>query len=264
MKDNSLFYHTDLWLIMVLLYLVLLAGTYIGMRIGFLRKPFSTGLDEHSVVFGSVIGLQGLILAFTFAMSGSRFEARRQSISEEDIGIRAVIVLVNLYEPVDQQDFRKEIKAYLETRITYYEMAFDPTLLAATREKSRILLLPIIKRAIRLSHNPANQLASEQMIPALLDLLKAQEARHTAVRDRVPDPIVYMLFILSVATAFFAGYGGIGRKGIDWLAIFVFHFLVVMVIYITLVLDRPRRGIIKLNDMHELTLDLRKFDQLSR
>jgi hypothetical protein len=264
MKDNSFFYRTDLWLIMMLLFGVLLAMTYIGMRTGLIRKPLSTEFDEHSGVIASVIGLQGLILAFTFAMSGSRYEVRRQSISEENIGIRAVIVMVNLYEPADRQEFRKEIEAYLETRIKYYEMDFDPALLAATREKSRLLILPIIKRAILLSRNPDNQLASEQMIPALLELLKVQEARHTAVRDRVPDPIVYMLFILSVATAFFAGYGGIGRKGIDWLAIFIFHFLVVMVIYITLVLDRPRRGIIKLNDMHELTLELRKFYQQAK
>jgi hypothetical protein len=263
MKDNSFFYRTDLWLIMVLLFGMLLAATYVGMRIGLIRKPYATDTDEHSVVMASVIGLQGLILAFTFAMSGSRFEARRQSISEENIGIRAVIVLVNLYEPADRQEFRKELDAYLEIRIKYYEMGFDPPRLAATREKSRLLIMPMIKRAIRLSGNPGNQLASEQMIPALLELLKVQEARHTAVRDRVPDPIVYMLFILSVATAFFAGYGGIGRKRIDWLAIFVFHFLVIMVIYITLVLDRPRRGIIKLNDLHELTVDLRRFNQQS-
>lgn len=259
MKDNSLFYATDLWLIMLLLFSMLLVATFVGMRIGMLRKTYATATDEHSVVIASVLGLQGLILAFTFAMAGSRFEARRQSISEENIGIRTVIMIADLYEPAERKEFRKEIMAYLETRIKYYEMGFTPTLLAVTREKSRLLILTIWKRAVRLSHNPDNQLASEQMIPALHELLKVQEARHTAVRDRVPDPIVYMLFTLSLATAFFAGYAGIGRKRRDWLSIIIFHFLVVMVIYITLVLDRPRRGIIKLNDMHEITLELRKF-----
>ncbi|MBC5772742.1 hypothetical protein H8S95_01590 [Pontibacter sp. KCTC 32443] len=259
MKDNSIFYATDLWLIMLLLFVMLVVATYVGMHVGLIRKPYATATDEHSVVIASVLGLQGLLLAFTFAMAGSRFEARRQSISDENTGIRTVIMMADLYEPAERQEFRKEIKAYLDTRIKYYEMDFKPTLLAATREKSRLLILTIWKRAVRLSRNPDNQLASEQMIPALHELLKVQEARHTAVRDRVPDPIVYMLFILSLATAFFAGYAGIGRKRRDWLAILIFHFLVAIVIYITLVLDRPRRGIIKLNDMHQMTVELRKF-----
>ncbi|WP_242929255.1 hypothetical protein [Pontibacter vulgaris] len=260
MKQNSLLYTTDLSLIMLILFVLLVAATYLGMRVGVFRRPYATATDEHSVVIASVLGLQGLLLAFTFAMAGSRFEARRTSISDENSAIRSVILMADLYNPTERKAFREDIKAYLETRIKYYEMPFNPPQIAAARDQSRIQILQILRKALQLSHNPATgQIASEQMITALHDLLKAQEARHTAVRDRVPDAVVYMLFIQSLATAFFAGYAGIGRKGKDWLSIFVFHLLVILVTYITLTLDRPRRGIIKLNDMHEITLELRKF-----
>lgn len=50
-----------------------------------------------------------------------------------------------------------------------------------------------------------------------------------------------------------------GKIKSDWLAITIFHFLVVMVIFITLDLDRPRRGLIQVTDMYEMVLDIRHF-----
>ncbi len=187
----------------------MLASTYFGKRVGIHRKIYAASADQHSVVIGSLLALQGLLLAFTFAMAGSRFEARRQAIVEEAAAIRSALLLTDGFEAAERNAIRKDIKNYLEVRINYFEAGVDQERILATKTQSRRLVQRMWRRAVSIPvQSQSHQLASEQMLTALLELLKAQEARHAAVRARVPDPIVYMLFILSIATAFFAGYAG--------------------------------------------------------
>lgn len=244
---------------MVILFLLLVAMTFTGTRVGLKRKTYAAFADEHSLVIGSLLGLQGLLLAFTFAMAGSRFETRHDAVIEETASIRRAVLAADLFGPSERQQFRKDLRGYLESRIQYFESGLDQQSLDANKERGRLLFLRLWNQAVHLPRGPGHEVAAGQMIEALQLVINAMEARHAAFQARVPDPIVYMLFALSVATAFFAGYAGVGRRKRDWMAILLFHFLVVMVIFITLDMDRPRSGLITVIDVHELTVNLRLF-----
>ena len=78
---------------------------------------------------------------------------------------------------------------------------------------------------------------------------------------RVPDSIVVMLFLLSLAAAFYAGYAGAARGSIDWLVLVGFSLLICLVIFITLDLDRPGRGLIRLRMAEQAMVDLREVTE---
>lgn len=101
-----------------------------------------------------------------------------------------------------------------------------------------------------------NLISSNQMIPALNDMFDSATTRNIGEKVRVPDPIVIMLFILSIASAFYVGYSAAGKGRLDWFIVIGFCLLTAVVIYITLDLDRPRGGLIRVDSNHQAMLDL--------
>jgi hypothetical protein len=95
------------------------------------------------------------------------------------------------------------------------------------------------------------------MVPAINQMLDAGTRRTIGEISRVPNSVVYMLFILALSSAFFLGYTL--AQTIDWVAATAFCLLIGVIIYITLDLDRPRRGLINLNTSHKTMLELRKM-----
>ena len=261
MNEYSMLYSTNTTLLVVLLFAALVAMTGIGLRVGKWRTAYATATDEQSVAVASLLALQGLLLAFTFAMAGTRFEARRDSIVDVAASLQTAIQRADLYPAVERQGFRTDLHYYLQARIDYAEATHDAVPIAAALAQSDLYTRRLWTRAVRLAAVPAYQIATEQMIAALNAVFEHALVRQAALRARVPDPIVYMLFIISLSTAFFSGYIGANRRKFDWLAVASFHFLVGLVIYITLDLDRPRRGLIKTVDVQELLTDLRKYFQ---
>ena len=255
MNEYSMLYTTHTTVLVAVLFGLLLVFTGLGLRVGKWRSAYATSTDEQSVAVASLLALQGLLLAFTFAMAGTRFEARREAI---------VDVATSLHTAIERQGFRQDLRYYLESRIEFAEAPRQRAAIAAALAHSEVYAYRLWARTVRLAPNPEHQIATEQMIAALNAVFEHALARQASMRARVPDPIVYLLFIISLATAFFTGYIGTNRRNFDWLAVGIFHLLVGLVIYITLDLDRPRRGLIRTTDMLEMLTELRQQFRPSR
>ncbi len=98
------------------------------------------------------------------------------------------------------------------------------------------------------------------MIQALNDAFDSATTRNYLAIAKVPEVIVYLLFLLAITSAFFAGYSS-HKEIINKPVSIIFCLLTVFVIYITIDLDRPRRGFIKLEEQHQVMLDLRTLLQ---
>ena len=261
MNEYSMLYTTDATLLTALLVGCLLLFTGLGLRIGKWRSSYAMATNAQSVAVASLLALQGLLLAFTFAMAGTRFETRRDAIVNVTTSLHTAILRADLYPAVERQGFRNDLHHFLDARIEYAEAPSQPELLTAALAKSNLYAQRLWARVVRLSPVPEHQIATEQMIAALNTVFEHALARQASLRARVPDPIVYMLFIISLSTAFFTGYVGARQLKFDWLTVAAFHFLVGLVIYITLDLDRPRQGLIRTTDVQELMTELRKLFQ---
>src|SRR5688572_171592 len=71
-------------------------------------------------VEGSVFGLLGLLIAFTFSGAASRFDARRQLIVEETNHIGTAWLRLDLLAANEQPELRELFRRYMDSRLETY------------------------------------------------------------------------------------------------------------------------------------------------
>jgi len=256
MKVNA-FDQTEAWVIALLLFILMLLSSYIGKRIGnYIQKKNNS--EEKPPETSALIALLFFLLAFTFGMSGERYDSRRKIVVEEANSIGTALLRSDLYPDSTRALFRKDFKEYVETRISYYEVGADANGILKADSLSQIISAKLWKRATKLSKNPDHLAATQQMIPALNDMIDVTTTRLSGEKAKVPQSILVMLFFLAMIIAFYGGYSE-GRKGkVDWLVQTGFCVLVSLVVLFTLDLDRPRRGFVNLDIPNQTIIDLRK------
>ena len=97
------------------------------------------------------------------------------------------------------------------------------------------------------------------MLLALTQMIDLSNAQFRAEYNRTPESILTMLFVLSVSTAFVAGHTSVGRGLFDWWMAVGFCLLTSTVIFFIIDLDKPRRGLITLDQNIRAISDLREF-----
>lgn len=246
MKE-SLIYRTDTWLLCLILFVAMMLMVLLGAKLRTKRG------DEASVstIEGSLFGLLGLLLAFTFSMSASRYDARKTIIVEEANDIGTALLRADMYNDSLKRVFQKDFQNYIKARIDYYGAGRDTVLISVAKRKTANISALIWNRAVKASHKSENLAATQQMIPALNAMIDAATLRTAAGNSRVPDSIIVLLFLLSLACSFFAGYVLPANKKIEKTTIVGFVLLTVFVIYVILDLDRPRRGIINMDEQQQ-------------
>lgn len=255
--DISTLNQTEAWVIAPSLFLLMIFSSLIGNKIGnYIR--LKKGIKSRPTETSGLLALLFFLLAFTFGMSGDRYDSRRKIVIEEANDIGTAILRSDLYPDSTRALFRKDFKDYVETRISFYEVGANPKEILKTDSLSQVISSKLWKRASNLSKDPANLAATQQMIPALNAMIDITTSRLAGEKAKVPQSILIMLFFLALISAFYNGYSE-GRKGrIDWLIQIGFCLLVSLVILFTLDLDRPRRGFVNLDLPNQTIIDLRK------
>ena len=256
--NTSLLLRSEAWHIALLLFVFMILCTWIGKLIG--NRVRKRGIDKDK--FSETSGLTGLLfflLAFTFGMSGSRYDARRQIVIEEANDIGTAILRADLYPDSIRRLFKNDFREYVEARITYYEVGADVQGVLDAHNLTQDISERLWIRASNLAKDPANLAATQQMIPALNTMIDVTTSRLAGEKAKVPESILIMLFFLAIISAFYGGYTA-GRKGsIDWLVEIGFCLLVCLVVLFTLDLDRPRRGFVTMDGPHQTILELREM-----
>lgn len=223
-----------------------------GLKLRNLRLKHDPGFEPAGLgpLEGSMLGLLSLLLAFTFNQSASDFATHRNLLVTESNAVETAIWRADLYPDAVRTAFRLDFTEYIEARIAYYDAAADEDLVRAARQKADVVAIRIWKRAADVARNSNESLGSSQMLPAINAVIDAEARREDARRGHVPDPILALLFVLSVAGSFIVGYANKSRR-IDWVVLFSYSLMTVMTVYIILDLDRPRRGLIETTAAHQ-------------
>ncbi len=256
---HSFIFDTDAVVLVLFLFSFMLLSIYTGRRLGLRRFAAGRHFDASSTrtIISAMFGLLAFLLAFTFGMSGNRYDARRANIVDEANAIGTAILRADLYEDADRTQLRSDFKQYLEARIEYFEAGKDIQKVMAANKVAADYGKRIWDRAMKLSHTTGSQTPTMQMVPALNAMFDISTTRQIGELERVPDSIVIMLFVVSIASGFFLGYTSPESK-LDWLVAVGFCILTSVVVYITLDLDRPRRGFINITASHDAMLMLRQ------
>jgi hypothetical protein len=262
-NKESFFYHTDPALLILILFMGMLTlmklGSYIGQRVQ--RNKSEPENPGNATILAAVFGLFAFVLAFTFSMSGSRYESRRQGTIQEANAIGTAILRADLYPAEERAAFRKDFKTYTLARIEYITSGPNKLEMARAVANAQIAARMIWQRATDDARKSGTVFPANLMIPSLNEMFDSGNSNDYAEKMRVPDPIVILLFALCLLCAFFVGYYSSQRGRFDWIIATGFCLLSALVIYITLDLDRPRAGLIRLNTSQKAMTDLiQQFD----
>ena len=239
------------------LFLLILVN-YLGYRFkGYHIRKFP-GIEHVGIgpTEGSLLGLTALLLSFTFGMSATKFETRRQHIVSETNEIGTCILRCDMYPDSVRNLLRPDFKNYLETRIAYYNAGDVEEMTKKTLEQSDSISSIIWKRVSFLSHDLNNRVASEQMVPSLNAMIDIVTTREAARRAAVPGMILIVLCTLIIVSAFLSGYGSKNLERNKVLVV-AFAFITTLALYLVVDLDKPRHGFVNLNATEQLMVNLR-------
>lgn len=238
--------------------LLLIFTNYLGYRFKTRYIKRFPGIEHVGIgpTEGSLLGLTALLLSFTFSMSATKYELRRQQLVSEINYIGATILRCDLYPDSVRKLLRADLKNYLEKRIDYYAVGDREDLISKSLVEGDSISKILWNRVSLLARDPVNLAATQQMVPSLnsmIDIVITREAGRQAV---VPRMILIVLCVLILVSAFLSGYGS---KNLERNRVLVVAFAFITTVSLTLVLDldRPRQGFINLNATQKLLVDLR-------
>ena len=258
MLNLSLLQSTSTFLITIILFILIIGFYLLGhrTRLSVIKKN-PDHPRELGAINGTLLGLLGLLLAFTFSMSSSRFDTRRQLVIEEANNIGTVVLRTDIYPDSVRKLLRVNLKEYVEARIAFYQSGMDIEKVVGYYRKADDIGKKIWFIAATYAKSDDNVTRTSQLIPALNDMIDITTTRIAAGEGTIPDSIMYFLFILCFCSAFLLGYDH--KDKIDWIIVIGFAIMLSATVFNIIDLDRPRSGFINMDTPNEKIIELREM-----
>jgi len=237
----------------------MLALLAIGRRLGLRRLAADADGARAGVgaVEGSVFGLMGLLIAFTFSGASSRFEGRRQLIVAEANAIGTAWLRLELLPQSAAVALRERFRSYLDSRLAVYGDVSDTESTNATLARAAELQNEIWTSAVSACREPGMQQATMLLLPALNEMIDVTTARTMAMEFHQPLIVFAVLFAFALASSLLAGYGLAGGSRPSWLHMVGFAAITALAIFVILDLEYPRLGFIRIDPADRVLIELR-------
>jgi len=196
--------------------------------------------EEFRFILGAVLTLLGLIIGFTFSMSVSRYDLRKNYEEQEANAIGTEYVRADLLPPADAAKVQALLKTYLDQRILQYK--------ARSPRKVRQLDAHIAQLQSEMWSAVAKSSAGQPSpvmalaVAGMNDVLNAQGYTQAAWWNRIPTAAWVVMIAISIFCNLLVGYATHGKNA--------FLFLVLPValsisLFLIADIDSPRGGLIR-------------------
>ncbi len=220
------------------------------------RDPEQAKVDLKAIN-GMLLGLLALLLAFTFGMSNSRFNNRRELVIQEANNIGTVILRTEIYPDSLREVLKANLKDYLEARIAFYQAHMNVEKIVFHYQQADVIGKKIWSIAANYAKQDDVTTRTSQLIPALNEMIDVTTTRRAAGEGTIPDSIMYFLFILCCCSAFLLGYDH--KEKIDWVIVVGFAVMLSATVFNIIDLDRPRSGLIDMDTPNQKIIELREL-----
>lgn len=215
--------------------------------------------DEVKALTGSVqasvLGLLALLLGFTFSMSMQRFDNRSMALIDEANAIGTAMLRADLLPEAQRQAAKTALQSYAQARA---EMSGIDLTHAEQRHIYRERISGIQKdlwaTTIAATEIDARAVTTGAFLTSLNELIDSQGKRSALLRAHVPEPILLLLLFVFVASVGMMGYSsGLSNKRI-FAPVLLVSLLITLIVFIIIDLDRPKRGLITVDQSPLLEL----------
>lgn len=259
MLELSTLQSTSTALVAIILFILLIVSYILGYRLRLrnIHKSVDQTVGDLSAVNGALLGLLALLLAFTFSMSNSRYDTRRELVIAEANAISTVILRTDVYPDSMRQLLRGQLKEYVEARIAFYQAGMDVEKTIAEFIKANEISSKIWSMTANYARKDNITTRTSELIPALNDMIDITTTRRAAGESTIPDSIMYFLFVLCLTSSFLLGYDQ--KNKFDWIVVVGFALMLSATVFTIIDLDRPRSGLIDMDKPNQKIIELREM-----
>ncbi|WP_136481647.1 hypothetical protein [Cognatitamlana onchidii] len=244
-----------LWVNYILVVILIVLAIQSGISFAKWRKKAGANDDDSSIntLVGATLGLLAFILAFTFSLSSSRFEARKGFLLEEVNSIETSWLRAGLVKSPYSELLRKELEEYTAIRVFLVK---NPSEVESVLKKSEEIQSTIWELVTTLAQSNNNQEINRLLIEAINDMFDFQTKRVSkGLVDKIPALIWWALFLLIIIAMFEVGYLLGKGESSNWTLVLALSMAFSAVIIIIVDLDSVT-GFITINnqvlfDMYE-------------
>ncbi|MBI3410273.1 MAG: DUF4239 domain-containing protein [Planctomycetes bacterium] len=241
---SDVFAQWSAWTTAALLAALLLAGWSVGWWSA--RRAGAAGSDEPGTKLNDAsLAILGLLLAFTFSLSLGKHDQRRLSAVADSNSIGDFYTCASLLKEPVREKLQNVIRAYAESRLNAArapipESDLDTKL--AEMQKMHDRMQALVGEAVDAATPIANPLVN-----TFNNLTSNHASRLAAARDRLPPSIVLLLSLSAVIAVVLVGWqqGATGKT--HPAATIAFVGLLCMIVWVTLDLNQPQQGLIRVS-----------------
>ena len=166
-----------------------------GYRLGRFMKP-RTDETARSVVFNihaAILGLLGLLLAFTFSMAVARYEMRKQLVLDEANTIGTAYLRARLLPEPQRTDVARLFQEYVDARLQFHQEGEGPDGRREDNDKADRLQDQLWARAVAAGESDPRSVTTGLFIQALNDVIDVRKAPHGHGKPRAGACVVLSL-----------------------------------------------------------------------
>jgi hypothetical protein len=217
---------------------VLLLACEMGYRWGLRQRhrgAFEARKGQADMVVGALVGLLGLLLAFSFSIAEGRYQARKSLVLEDANAIGTTFLRAGVLAP----DLRATVESLLREYVSL-RTNIDPRTLGHAMKRSEDLQRSLWDQAMAAAREAPDSEAVALFEQSLNQMIDLHESRITvALHQRLPPAILYTLAAVAVlAFAVVGGSGGLaGGRSVPPIGALALAVSAVLVLVVEL--DRP-------------------------
>ena len=242
-----------LWAILPLTVALALLAVEAGYRFARYRQQRASDEIESNLggMVGGTLGLLAFMLAFTFGLAGTRFEARREIVLNEANAIGTTYLRGAMLPEPMSTDARNLLREYVDVRLQGVQQHTVDEAIAKSEQLHERLWSTAVA-AVQKERTPTTNL----FVTSLNEVIDLHATRLQRLRSRVPASIWIVLYLLLILTMVMIGFqqGLSGTKRSLAVIALVLGFSTVL--YLIADLDRPGQGMLQTSQ--QAMVDLRR------
>jgi hypothetical protein len=221
----------------IAVFILLFAATEVGfLGYRWLKPEGGHRTGGHEFLGAAVLGLLALLLGFTFSLSLTRYDERRNLVVQEANAIDVAWLRVQLLDEPHRSELGSALKQYTDARVAWSEAdsgGFGPTL--ALKEK-------VWTAVEHLARGGASPIVVRQVIDPLNEAFDTQAARTASRAARIPGEVLVILVLYSTLSMMLLGYITAIDGPRKVVAMVLLVLLLTLAFSVILDLDSPRNG----------------------
>ncbi len=229
----------------------LVAASELGFRFG--KRRFLVASDaigarkaEISTIQTVIFAVLGLLLAFTFSMVVSRYDARKQALVGEVNAIGTAYLRAELLPEPEQSVSLILWRRYADARLASAEPNWN--LDTALQERTSSLQRQLWAQAVAAGKLDPRSTTTELYIESLNDAIDSQGTRDAARLNTLPASVLYLLFAVSFAGMVVHGDAAGLESDRSILAVVLLALILALIVVVIIDMDQPYSGLLTISE----------------